>query len=222
MINSGDHRPTTRKIMEKYMRLKRDFFERDTKILAKELLGKKIILEDKDEKLSAIIVETEAYINKDDDAAHFNKGLTNRTRIIDEVGGHLYIYTIYGMYLCFNIVGEKKGTHGAVLIRAVEPIEGIETMLKNRYKKTFTNPSKKDIINLTNGPGKFSMAFGISKDEYYGLDLSTSHKIWIEEGTSIKEEDIITSKRINIDYAVKGKDYLLRFYLKDNPFVSKK
>src|SRR5690606_5175914 len=108
------------------MRLAREFYERNTILVARDLLGKVLVYNDGETTYKGKIVETEAYINTKDDGAHFHKGLTERTRIIDEVGGHIYIYTIYGMYLLFNIVAEKKGVHGAVLLRAIEPIEGIE------------------------------------------------------------------------------------------------
>ena len=117
------------------MRLKREFYQRNTILVARDLLGKKLVHKEDGIHYIGKIVETEAYINTEDDGAHFNKGLTNRTRIIDESGGHIYIYNMYGMYQLFNIVAEKKGVHGAVLIRAVEPIEGIESMYINRYKK---------------------------------------------------------------------------------------
>jgi DNA-3-methyladenine glycosylase len=126
------------------------------------------------------------------------------------------------MYQLFNIVAEVPGIHGAVLVRALEPIKGIEKMYKNRYKKTYDNPKRREIINLTNGPAKLVMAYGLSKERHYGLDLATSRELWIEEGIQLSREDIVRSKRINIDYAEKGRDYLLRFYIKDTPFVSKK
>lgn len=204
------------------MRLDRDFFTRNTILVSRDLLGKVLVLKYGEFLYKGIIVETEAYINTKDEAAHFNKGLTDRTRIIDEAGGHIYIYNIYGMYQLFNIVTEVKGVHGAVLIRALEPIEGIEKMYENRYKKEYDNPKRKEIINLTNGPAKLVMAFGITKDKYYGVDLATSPEIWVEEGVLVAKEDIVRSKRINIDYAEKGKDYLLRFHIRDNPFVSKR
>lgn len=204
------------------MRLGREFYARNTILVARALLGKALVLKDKENLYRGIIVETEGYINTQDEGAHFHKGLTDRTRIIDEVGGHIYIYNIYGMYQLFNIVTEGKGVHGAVLLRAIEPVEGTEKMYENRYKKPYnTNSKKKEIINLTNGPAKLVMAYGITKDEYYGVDLATSPDIWVEDGIRLHKKDIIRSKRINIDYAEKGKDYLLRFFIKDNPFVSK-
>ncbi|MDR7857814.1 MAG: DNA-3-methyladenine glycosylase [Tissierella sp.] len=202
------------------MRLIREFYERNTILVARDLLGKTLVYKDGETIYRGKIVETEAYINAKDEGAHFNKGLTDRTRIIDEAGGHIYIYIIYGMYLLFNIVTEKKGVHGAVLIRAVEPLEGIEKMYENRYKRSYESPPKREVINLSNGPGKFVMAYGMTK-EVYGLDLVTDPRIWVEDAAKVSQDQIIRSKRINIDYAENGKDYLLRFNIKDNPFVSK-
>lgn len=203
------------------MRLKREFFTKNTILVARELLGKILVLKNEDEIYKGKIVETEAYINVKDDAAHFNKGLTDRTRVIGEAGGHIYIYNIYGMYQCFNIVAEKKGVLGGVLIRGIEPLEGIEYMYKNRYKKEYDNPKRREIINLTNGPAKFVMAYGITKDKFYGTDLTKDKRIWVKDREKLKREDIIRTPRININYA-ESKDYLLRFHIKDNLFVSKK
>lgn len=203
------------------MRLKREFYARDTAIVAKELLGKILVYNDGKNIYKGKIVETEAYTNKNDDAAHFNKGLTERTRVMDEIGGHLYIYTIYGIYECMNIVAEKEGIHGGSLIRGIEPLEGLEAMYENRYKKEYISPKRREIINLTNGPAKLVMAYGITKKDFYGRDLVTDPSIWLEDGEVLDKKNIVETTRINIDYA-KSRDYLLRFYIKDNPFVSKK
>lgn len=203
------------------MRLKRDFYERNTILVARDLLGKILVHKTQSNIYKGIIVETEAYINAKDEGAHFNKGLTDRTRVIDEPGGHIYIYNIYGMYQLFNVVTEKKGVHGAVLIRALEPVEGIENMFRNRYKRDYDNPHRREIINLTNGPAKLVMAMALSKEEFYGADLVVDKRIWVEDAPKINSEDIIRSKRINIDYATFGKDYLLRFNIRGNRFVSK-
>lgn len=203
------------------MKLTREFYTRNTIIVARDLLGKILVYNDGETIYKGIIVETEAYINTKDDGAHFNKGLTDRTRIIDEIGGHIYIYTIYGMYLLFNIVTEKKGVHGAVLIRAIEPIEGIQQMYQNRYKRPYNTPTNREKINLTNGPAKFVMAYGMTK-EIYGVDLVENSRIWIEDRPRLSQDEIVRTKRINIDYAQMAKDYLLRFYIENNPFVSKK
>ena len=204
------------------MRLDRKFYARDTKLVAQELLGKILVYNDGKNIYKSRIVETEAYTNDNDDAAHFSKGLTHRTRVMDEVGGHLYIYTIYGMYECMNIVAEKAGVHGGTLIRALEPMEGIEAMYENRNKKPYDNPKRREIINLTNGPAKLVMSYGITKEEFYGVDLVEDSRIWLEDAPILPDDQIIKTPRINIDYAENGKDYLLRFYIKDNPFISKK
>jgi DNA-3-methyladenine glycosylase len=203
------------------LRLNRDFYIRNTILVARDLLGKILVRKEGKKLYKGIIVETEAYINSKDQGAHFSKGLTDRTRIIDEVGGHIYIYNIYGMYQLFNIVTEKKGVHGAVLLRAIEPIEGIEEMYKNRYKMEFNNPPRRKLINMSNGPAKLVMAMNISKNEFYGADLVTDNRIWVEDAPKLSLDQIARSKRINIDYAEIGRDYLLRFYVKDNPYVSK-
>lgn len=203
------------------MRLQREFFTRDTTTVAKELLGKVLVYKSENQVYKAKIVETEAYINQNDDAAHFSRGITDRTRTVIEEGGHIYMYTIYGMYECFNIVAEKKDIPGGALIRGVEPIEGIEKMYENRYKRPLGKPKNREIINLTNGPAKFVMAYGIRKKDFYGRDLVTDPYIWVEDGPKLLDGEIVQTTRINIDYA-ESKDFLLRFYIKDNPFVSKK
>lgn len=203
------------------MRLDRDFYTRDTITVAKELLGKTMVYRSEGQMYKGKIVEVEAYIGENDDAAHFHKGLTDRTRIVEEEGGHIYIYTIYGIYECFNIITEKKGVHGAVLIRGIEPLEGIEKMFYNRFKKPFINPKKSELINISNGPAKLVMAYGINKADFYGRDLVKDSQIWIEYNDEVPEEKIVKSPRINVDYAL-AKDYLFRFNIKDNPYVSKR
>lgn len=203
------------------MRLKREFFTRSTTLVARELLGKIIVYKSNDHIYKGRIVEVEAYINDNDDAAHFSKGLTDRTRVVGEEGGHIYMYTIYGMYECFNVIAEKKGVHGGVLIRGIEPIVGIEKMYENRFKKPFDNPPRREMINISNGPAKFVMAYGINKADFYGRDLVKDPEIWLEDNPIIPHEEIVSSPRINVDYA-KAKDYLLRFNIKDNPYVSKR
>ena len=203
------------------MRLKREFFTRNTELVAKELLGKVLVLNRNGQIYRGRIVETEAYTNDNDDAAHFHKGITERTKVVKEAGGHLYIYNIYGIYQCMNIIAEKEDVLGGVLLRAIEPIEGIESMYENRYKRKYEQPKKREIINLTNGPAKLVMSYGITKDEFYGRDLDNDSSIWLEDAETIAEEDIVKTPRINIDYA-KSKDHLLRFYIRNNPYISKK
>ncbi|MDE5872316.1 MAG: DNA-3-methyladenine glycosylase, partial [Lachnospiraceae bacterium] len=134
-----------------------------------------------------------------------------RTKIQYGEGGFAYVYLIYGMHICINIVTNKKSIPHAILIRALEPLEGIELMKKRR--------NTDNIKMLCNGPGKLSQAMGITK-ENYGDDLC-GESLYLEDGIVIPKKQILRSKRINIDYAEEAKDYLWRFTIKDNPYVSK-
>lgn len=198
-------------IIQKEMKLKklgRGFYERDTLDVAKELLGKYLIHNNNNVKLVAKIIETEAY-KENDKASHFNGGKrTKRTEVAFGKGGVSYVYLIYGMYNCFNVVTEQEGIPGAVLIRKLEPISGIECMMNNR--KIF---DKKNLRNLCDGPGKLCMAMNITRDDN-GVDLA-GEKLYIGEGVNCTNEnmEIKCGKRINIDYAEECKDFLWRFYI---------
>ncbi len=159
------------------------------------------------------IVEVEAYMGTKDAAAHSYKGvITDRIRVMFGEGGHAYVYMIYGMYYCFNIVTNGLNVPYAILIRALEPIEGIELMQKRINKEKITQ--------LCNGPGKLCKAMAINKNDN-GIDLC-GNKIYLIEGERIEEENIIATPRINIDYSGAAKDYLWRFIIKDNPYLSRK
>jgi len=191
----------------KYISLKKSFFTRDTITVARELLGKKIIKFEGDKTLSGYITETEAYTGMNDPASHSYGGITKRNSVMFEDGGILYVYFIYGNYFCLNVVTEKKGSGSAVLIRAVEPDEGIEIMKMRR-------PNAKNLPELTNGPGKLCLAFGITK-KHNGISLKKK-EIIIAKG--IKKISIMKSTRIGIS---RDDKYLYRFFIKDNNFVSK-
>lgn len=199
-------------------RLHRGFYTRDTLEVARDLLGKIIVIED-EKKLRGKIVEVEAYGGIKDKAAHsYGNRKTERTKIMYNEGGYLYIFKIYGMYNCLNIVSSKENVPEAVLIRAIEPLGNIDDFSKNRYGKQFNELTKYQQKNITNGPGKLCMAMNITKS-YNGIDLCKGN-VYIENN---KEEfEIVESKRIGIDYAEEAKDYLWRFYIKDNDYVSKK
>ncbi len=202
-------------------KLSRDFYNRSTLKVAKELLGKIIVLVEDGVKMSCRIVEVEAYIGKIDKAAHsYNNKKTPRTEVMFGEPGKAYVYLIYGMYHCLNIVTEEEGEAAAVLIRAVEPIDGLNEMVKNRYNKTLDEIKKRELINLTSGPGKLCKALGITK-AFNGRDLCGDDFYIIEENPST-QLDIVTTKRINIDYAEEAIDFPWRYYIKDNPYVSKK
>lgn len=199
--------------------IQRSFYESETLEVSKKLLGQILVRETDDGITSGIIVETEAYLGEKDPAAHSYKGKSDRVRVMYENSGCAYIYLIYGMYQCFNITSGEKGVPEAILIRALEPLDGIDLMQKRRAK----NPgSTMKIENLCSGPGKLCMAMDIGKP-LYGADLTNKKSgLWLESGESIKDCDIIASKRINIDYAGEAKDYLWRFTIRDSRFISAK
>jgi len=199
------------------MKLMRDFIERKLDIefylqptlkIARELLGKVIIRKLGDKILAGKIVETEAYIGEDDPASHAFGGKTQRNKIMYLQGGHAYVYFTYGMHYCFNVVTEREGFPSAVLIRAVEPIYGIELMKKFR--------GVEDIYNLTNGPAKFCQAFKIDK-RFNGVSL-LGDEIFISRPLMEEKFEVGRSERIGIK---SGLDKKWRFFIKDNPFVSK-
>jgi DNA-3-methyladenine glycosylase len=193
-----------------YLPLIDSFFKRDTIKVAKDLLGKVIIKKiGMDEYLSGKIVEVEAYIGEHDPACHAYQKVSGRSSILYEDGGTIYVYFIYGNYYCFNIVTEKEGIGSAVLIRAVEPLEGVEIMKVNR-------PGVKKINDLTNGPSKFCLAFDI--DRRFNNTKLSKECIFISNPIIKEKFEIKTSKRIGI---VKGTDFPYRFFIKDNPFVTK-
>jgi DNA-3-methyladenine glycosylase len=196
--------------VSKYNTIDDKFFENGTIETAKSLLGKIIVKNEGENKyLAGKIVETEAYLGENDPACHAYLKTTGRSRVLYEEAGTIYVYFIYGNYYCFNVVTERKGIGAAVLIRAVEPIEGIDIMKKNRK-------NVKREFDLTNGPSKFCMAFGIGK-EYNEKKLSGSG-IFIAKRNLKEKFEIVVSKRIGI---VKGADLPYRFFIKNNPYVTK-
>ncbi|MGA3288515.1 MAG: DNA-3-methyladenine glycosylase [Bacteroidota bacterium] len=195
--------------------LSRSFYLRPTLQVARELLGKYFIRRIGKNLLIGKIVEVEAY-RSSDPASHSFRGKTNRNSMMFCEGGHLYVYFTYGMHFCANIVTGRKGIGEAVLIRAVEPLVGIEVMTKNRQKGRLHLLDGAYLINLTNGPAKFCQAFGIARQEN-GLDLLDS-EIRITNGEHIPSKLIKRSSRIGIQQGVEKK---WRFFIKGNPWVSK-
>jgi len=178
--------------------LAREFYLHDTVTVAKNILGKKIIREIGNQTISGIITETEAYRHIDDPASHAFRKITNRNKVMFGKVGVAYVYFIYGMHYCFNIVARNpRIAAGAVLIRAIKPEKGIDRMLINR--------NNVNLKNLTNGPAKLAQALQITK-ELYGLDLTKKSKLYISDG--IKPKKIIASPRIGIR---KAKDKLWNF-----------
>jgi DNA-3-methyladenine glycosylase len=193
--------------------LSKDFYLRSSVEVAKDLLGKYFIRKYRNRFLIGKIVETEAYAEKNDQASHSFKGKTDRNKSMFEEGGILYVYFTYGVHYCANVVTEKKDCGQAVLIRAVEPIDGLTVFSINRFGKK--NINRKEFLNLTNGPAKFCQAFGIDK-RYDGQSLLENF-IFIAADDKNEKVDVLFSERIGIS---KSKELLWRFYIQNNCFVS--
>ena len=188
-------------------KLTRDFYLRDVNAVAHDLIGKILVHGE----TSGIIVEVEAYKGPEDKASHtYNNKRTSRTEIQFREGGYAYVYMIYGMYYCFNVTVNSPDKPEAVLIRALEPFNGIEIMKSRRKTES--------LKNLCNGPGKLCQALNITK-ENYGEDLCKDNIYILDNKNSAMK--IITSPRINIDYAEEYKNFLWRYFVEGNKFVSK-
>jgi DNA-3-methyladenine glycosylase len=180
-------------------KLPRSFYDRDTRLVARELLGKLLVHETGGSRQVGKIVETEAYLGEHDLAAHSSKGLTARTQIMFGPPGHAYVYFIYGMYFCMNVVTEREGHASAVLLRAVEPVE--------------------NLIGRTCGPGLLCRAMKIDR-RLNGHDL-LSDDFFIAAPESSGRIIVVKRPRIGVDYAKHWTKRLLRFYIKGNPCVSR-
>ena len=196
-------------------KLQREFFTRPNVLkVARELLGRLLVVPARDgTRVSGIIVETEAYRGPKDRASHAYAGRrTKRTETMYGLGGTAYVYFVYGMYYQFNVVTNLRDVPHAILIRALEPVEGLEWMRRRRQEQ----PDR----NLTNGPGKLCMALGIDRQ----LDQADllHDQVWIEEGRQAPKRLIASGPRVGIDYAEEWVDKPWRFWIKDNLFVSRK
>ena len=200
-------------------KLDRDFYLRDTLVVAKDLLGRELVHQGEDFRIVGRIVETEAYVGPEDKGSHSYGGRrTNRNEVMYHIGGTTYVYLIYGMYHCFNVVTEQADKPSAVLVRAVEPIEGVLHMSRLRYGMDPSALSPRQKLGLCNGPGKLCMAMGIGKSEN-GLDLCGS-RLYIRDAQT-ESFCIKSSPRINIDYAEEFTGKPWRFYIEGSKYVSK-
>ena len=201
--------------MTEYKQLTREFFIRDTRLVARELLGTNLVRKTGKGSIIGKIIEVEAYLGPEDKACHsYNYLKTKRTQVMYKEPGTLYVYFIYGMYFCLNVITEPKGMPCAVLIRQLFPIEGVEQMIENRRVKI-----GKNFRNLTDGPGKLCMALNITKEKLNGKDsCSTDSKLFFTQGKKIDNKNIVLKKRIGVDYAEEDKDRLLRFTLINGDF----
>jgi DNA-3-methyladenine glycosylase len=187
-------------------RLGREFYNREPIRVARDCLGKVLVHGE----TAGRIVEVEAYLGQNDQAAHAWRGITKRTEILFGPPGHAYIYFIYGMYECLNFIAEPAGRAGCVLIRALEPLTGIEQMRQRR-------PTARRIEDLASGPGKLTQALGITR-KLNGSDLVTG-KIELRAFDNETPPEIVVTPRIGITHCA---DWPLRFLIRGNKFVSGK
>jgi DNA-3-methyladenine glycosylase len=196
-------------ISKTYTPLPVSFYERKTDEVAVDLLGRLLVRETPEGIMRARIVEVEAYFGEGDPASHACRGVTPRNEIMFGRAGMAYVYLNYGVHYLLNVVTEKEGYAGAVLLRAVEPLSGIDVMLHNR-------PVKKT-VDLTNGPGKLTKALAVDIEDN-GCDVTTQDStLFIAAGTT-ETLSIVESPRIGIS---SGTEMLLRFSIKGNPYVSR-
>ena len=197
------------------MKLPEDFYRsKEVVAIARNLLGKYIFTQINGETSGGYIVETEAYNGIIDQASHaFGNRKTNRTKTMFEAGGVAYVYLCYGIHEMLNVVTSKEGEPHAVLIRAIHPTEGIDLMLERRKMISIKN-------NLTAGPGSVAKALGVSR-KMNGLSFQ-SGEIWIDErGLTFPDDEIAAVPRVGVAYAKEDALLPYRFYVKENPFVSK-
>lgn len=201
------------------MLLEKEFYRQGALILAKELLGKTIVRVIDGVTLKGKIVETEAYIGEIDKASHaYNGRRTERTEPLFREGGIAYVYFIYGLYHCFNVISGLEDKGEGVLIRAVEPLNEFDYLAKKRFNQSYEELTRSKKRSLTNGPSKLCMAYSIDKSENY-KKLYEKGDFYIED--SKKENfEIVETKRIGIDYAEEAVDFPWRFYIKDNKYIS--
>ncbi len=196
------------------MILEKEFYQQDTLMVAQSLLGKILVHESPEGRTAGRIVETEAYMGPEDKGSHsFGGRRTPRTEPQFGPKGHSYIYFIYGLYHCLNVTaGKIPGKPEAVLIRALEPVSGVDLMILRR-------PSARNITGLASGPSRLCMAMGLTRKQN-GVNMCLP-PLYIDASDSVTEEEIVKTARIGIDYAEEWAKMPWRFYIKDNAFVSK-
>lgn len=192
------------------------FFSRAVEVVARDLLGRALVFEPEEgRRLALRIVETEAYLGARDRASHaWNGRRTERNRSLYEPPGTAYVYFIYGMHFCLNVVAGTENAGGAVLFRAGEPLQGAEAMAANRGLDRLPRPG-----DLAGGPGKLCRAMGLDR-RHDGLIL-TGGALFLAAGRPVSEDDVAVGPRVGIDYAEEAVDWPLRFAIRGNPHVSR-
>jgi DNA-3-methyladenine glycosylase len=199
-------------LVEIVERLPRDFFARDTLVVARELLGQRLVRILDGERLSGRIVEVEAYIGEEDQASHARCGRTERNAPMYGPPGHAYVYFVYGMHHCFNVVTERPGFPAAVLVRALEPLEGIEAMRARRDGRAD--------VELSSGPARLCQALEIDR-WFSGVDLCASDAVlFIEENGTLPDVGVAAGPRVGVQGDEAALAAPWRLYVRDNRYVS--
>ncbi len=194
--------------------LPRQFYDRDPRQVSRELLGKVLVRREGRKLLMARVVEVEAYLGKDDPAAHSSAGKTARNAVLFGPPGFAYVYFIYGNHYCLNVSCLPDGVAGGILFRALEPLSGMETMARSRGVEL---NELRDLRLLTSGPGRLAEAFGITRDRDNGKDLTSAKSDLYLVGDGFPAPQVLTTKRIGI---TKAANKSLRYVIADNRFVS--
>lgn len=193
-------------------RLPREFYTRPTLTVAQELLGQRLVRLLDGQRLAGRIVEVEAYLGEMDQASHARPGRTHRNAPMYGPPGHAYVYFIYGMYYCLNAVTEPEGSPAAVLIRGLEPLEGLEAMRRRR-------PGRSD-HDLTSGPGKLCQALAVD-GALNRADLCRGKVLWIEAGAPVTSDQVATGPRIGVRGDRRARTAPWRFYVRHHPCLSR-
>ena len=193
-------------------RLARDFYARDTLTVARELLGQQLVRLADGRRLAGRIVEVEAYIGQDDQACHASSGCTARNAVMFGPPGYAYVYFVYGMHHCVNAVTEPEGFGAAVLIRALEPPEGLDVMRQNRRGRQG--------VELTNGPAKLCYALEIDRG-LNGTDLVSGQALWIERDRGVADARVASGPRVGVRGDERALTVPWRLWVRDHPCVSR-
>jgi DNA-3-methyladenine glycosylase len=194
-------------------RLPRSFYARDTPHVARELLGQRLVRCLDGQRIAGRIVETEAYVGEDDAACHASAGRTARNEVMYGPAGYAYVYFIYGMHYCFNVVTEGAAFAAAVLVRALEPLEGLDTMRRHRRAR--------EGADLTNGPAKLCYALAIDR-RLNGADLVGGEELWLESDILIPDASVATGPRVGIRGDARALAVPWRFWVQSSPYVSRR
>jgi DNA-3-methyladenine glycosylase len=194
-------------------RLGRDFFARDTLTVARELLGQRLVRQLGGRRIAGRIVEAEAYVGEEDRACHAAPGRTARNAVMYGPAGYAYVYFIYGMHHCFNVVTAHEGFPAAVLVRALEPLEGLDAMRRHRKGRAG--------VELTNGPAKLCYALAIDR-ALNGADLVAGEALWLERDEGVPDAEVATGPRVNVRGDERALTVPWRFWIRDSVYVSKR